>query len=495
MAPGTNIVNNVKWTSLSAVVNMIAKLAQVAVLARFLVKADFGLVAIALLFISFTEIFMDMGFSSAVLHRQKISRDEYSSLYWFNIFSGVVLFVLLCLCTPLIAAYYAEEELITIISLLALNTVFSSFSRLQRTFQQKKLQFRFISLVEMVASVSMVIVSIVLAYLNFGVYSLVYSTLFYGFFVACVYLTYSIFWEKNVTFHFRFSETKPFLKIGIYQVGSSVLDYFSREMDIVFISSVYSLEILGAYSLCKQLALRVMGVINPIITKVLTPTLALFQDDRKLLKSKYMEVLRMLSVLNFPIYFFMAYASTYILGILYGSSYAEYGLILSILAVNFAFSSIGNPQGALIVAIGRTDAGFYWTIYRIISTYIFLKIGSYFNIYLFTASILLVNILNIYSEVKFIYQRFIGIKYWEYVGTFKIPLIICLLLLPLYFLQDLLVNKYLGISVAGILFASTYLLSCLIWNYDQMKKIEIYLKIDKFCFCDRILKMFICYKK
>ena len=62
-------INGVKWTSLSAVVNACAKLGQISILTRFLRKEDFGLIAIAVLVISFTEIFMDMGISSAVLHK------------------------------------------------------------------------------------------------------------------------------------------------------------------------------------------------------------------------------------------------------------------------------------------------------------------------------------------------------------------------------------------------------------------------------------------
>lgn len=65
-------INGVKWTSLSAVVNACAKLGQISILTRFLRKEDFGLIAIAVLVISFTEIFMDMGISSAVLHKQDI---------------------------------------------------------------------------------------------------------------------------------------------------------------------------------------------------------------------------------------------------------------------------------------------------------------------------------------------------------------------------------------------------------------------------------------
>lgn len=77
--------------------------------------------------------------------------------------------------------------------------------------------------------------------------------------------------EKNVKLHFAFNDTKPFLSIGCYQIGSAVFDFFSRELDIILISNVYSLEMLGVYSLCKQLVLKIYYLINSILPKVVTP--------------------------------------------------------------------------------------------------------------------------------------------------------------------------------------------------------------------------------
>lgn len=103
---------------------------------------------------------------------------------------------------------------------------------------------------------------------------------FYSYYLSVVFC----FKDRIIRLHFNFYETKPYLKIGIYQVGSSTLDYLSREMDIFLIGTAYSLEILGVYSVCKQLAFKVYSFINPIVTKVLTPSLALCQDNQFLLR-------------------------------------------------------------------------------------------------------------------------------------------------------------------------------------------------------------------
>ena len=474
-----DVVNGVKWTSFSAIVNACAKLGQIAVLTRFLEKEDFGLVAIALLVISFTEIFMDMGLSSAVLHKQDISKNEYSSLYWFNIISGVIICGLICLAAPWISAYYQQPELVEVISLLSFSVVFSSISRLQRTFQQKRMQFNVIAKIDIAASVFMVGFSILLAFSGFGVYSLVYSTLLYGSLIAAFYLFYSLYREKNISFHFKLSETKPYLKIGIYQVGSSTLDKLSREMDVFLIGTAYSMEVLGAYSICKQLAFKVYSFINPIILKVMTPSLALCQSNRPLLKEKYINLLRVLAFVDIPIYFFLCYASAYVLGFVYGDSYVEYALVFSVLCVYYSICSIGNPLGALLVATGRTDLGFYWTIFRIVSTLIVLYLASFGNILVFASAMLLLSIVNIYPEVRLIYQSLLSINYRQYLKSFSMPLFLSFILFPISFVHCIPLTNCAGIAVVGGVFFFFYLLLSFACNKRDITLLNRYLHLDR----------------
>lgn len=474
-----SVVNGIKWTSFSAVVNACAKLAQIAVLTRFLEKEDFGLVAIALLVISFTEIFMDMGISSAVLHKPDISKNEYSSLYWFNIISGVIICGLICFAAPWISTYYQQPELVDIISLLSFSVVFSSISRLQRTFQQKRMQFNVIAKIDIAASILMVIFSILLAFNGFGVYSLVYSTLLYGFLIAAIYLFYSLYKEKNISFHFKLSETKPYLKIGIYQVGSSTLDYLSREMDVFLIGTAYSMEVLGAYSICKQLAFKVYSFINPIILKVMTPSLALCQNNRFLLKEKYLNLLRVLAFVDIPIYFFLCYASAYVLGFVYGESYVEYALVFSVLCVYYSICSIGNPLGALLVATGRTDLGFYWTIFRIVSTLIILYLASFGNILVFVLAMLLLSIVNIYPEVRLIYQSLLSINYRQYLKSFFMPFFLSFILFPISFTHYISLTNCVGIATIGGLFFFFYVLLSFAYNKRDVALLNRYLHLDR----------------
>ncbi len=98
-------ISGVKWTTVSTITLTVVNLLKISVLARFLDKSDFGLMALVTFVLGFMNLFMDMGLTSAILHRQEISKQEYASLYWINIFFSIILVGLIIILSPLIAGF------------------------------------------------------------------------------------------------------------------------------------------------------------------------------------------------------------------------------------------------------------------------------------------------------------------------------------------------------------------------------------------------------
>lgn len=409
-------LSGMKWTTLSAIVKSVVRLLQVAILTRFLPKSDFGTIAIATLFIGFTDLFLDLGISSAILHRQKISRQEYSSLFWLNIITGVFLTAILWIVAPYIAHYYHDDSLIRILQLLSLNVLFSSVGRQHNTLQQKKMNFKLLANVELVTYICTFIIAVLLAYKGFGVYSLVYSTMFSVAFPNITYLIYGLKKDGNIHLHFKMKETYPFLKIGVFQLSSSFLDYFSREFDILIISTTFGKEVLGVYSLCKKVVQMVYSLVNPILTRVLTPMFSEIQTQKDRLKANYLRIVGILGTTNYPIYVLMSVVSAAILGNLYGAEFVEGKYVLSFMALSYGLMSIANPVGTLQVALGRTDIGFYWTIFRVITNTLFIYVGSLFSINILALSFLIYNLLVIIPFWYMQLRPMIKVSLTEYIG-------------------------------------------------------------------------------
>lgn len=446
----------VVWTTASTIVRSVVSLLQVAILTRFLEKSDFGIVAIASLFLGFTQIFLDLGISAGIMHKQDTTPKQYSSLFWLNIIMGVLLTAILCACSPLVARAYNEPSLTNIISLLSFTIFFSALGSQHRTVQQKKMRFKYISIVEITTAVLSLALAIVLAYLDYGVFSIVYANLFHTASAGLIFLGIGLYHDRNITFHFKLSETYDYLKIGVFSIGSHVIDYFSRELDILIISATLGKEVTGVYSLCKKLVLAIYGAVNPILTKVITPIFATIQKEKERIRQLYFDIVESLALLNMPIYCLLAIFATGILKYLYGDQYMDGTLVLAFTALNYGVNTTGSPVGSLQIALGRTDSGFYWTICRIIFTSIAIYIGAQFNINAIALSMLILNFVINPIFWRITIKPLIGGRYWEY---FRVSILICLAVmvstLPIYLLCQNMTTVWICLLI-GLLYAVVY---------------------------------------
>ncbi len=376
-------VSGVKWTTLNSIILALCSLLKISILARYLEKEDFGLMALVLFVMGFMNLFMDMGLSSAILYKQDIKKQEYSSLYWINIFFSLLLFIIIYLISPFIGEFYENRELSSLIRLMALSLILSSIGRQFKTIFEKELKFKRIALVEIISAVLSLILAIILAWYEQGVYALILSALFQYFISNIVYLIIGLI-HYGLLFHFVFLETKPFLKIGLFQVGGQIVNYFNRDLDILIIGKLFGSELLGGYSLAKQLVFRPAQIFNPIFTKVASPVLAKMQDDVKMLKKSYLKLLNIVSSINIPIYLCLFIAAPIAVNVLYGEEYESIIFLVRILSIYMIFRAIGNPVGSLLIATGRTDLGFYWNLLTLLILPITIVIGAQFSLEMVT---------------------------------------------------------------------------------------------------------------
>lgn len=423
------------WTTVSTVVRSIVSILQVAILTRFLPKSDFGIVAIANLFIGFTQIFLDLGLSVGIMHKQDTTARQYSSLFWLNIFSGVVLSLILIAVSPLVARYYEEPSLTPILMLLSSTIFFSSLGSQHRSVQQKKMRFNVISIIEISSSVLTLAVAIILVNCGYGIFSLVWSTLFHVASTNLAFLVVGLKTDNNISFHFDLCDTYPYLKIGVYSIGTQVLDYFSRELDIIIISATLGKDVLGVYSLCKKLVVSLYSAVNPIIMKVLTPVLSQIQNDLNYVRQVYYNLIESLSLINFPLYFLVAVFSYGILNFIYGADYIEAHHVLALLAIYYGYLSTGHPVGALQTALGRTDTGFYWTICRIIIYAVTVYLGSFGGLIGIVGALILINILVAPLSWRITIKPLLGGRFLEFFKLTIIPFSFTVAFsIPFYFL-------------------------------------------------------------
>src|SRR5690606_27486480 len=256
----------------------------------------------------------------AILHKQGITKKQYASLYWINWLASIAMYLILLLVTPVVASFYDQNILNTLIPLIGLNLLLSGLGRQYKTVEQKHLLFKTISIIDIVGALLSLMLSVVLAVYGYGVFALVYSVIFQSLFSNLCYFIIGIK-KYGLLFHFKYQETKEFLSIGMYQVGGQVVNYFNRDLDILIIGKFFSADILGGYSLARELVRRPATFIIPILNRVGAPALSKINNDDSKLKEYFLKMTNVLASITIPIYFIIALLAYPIVYVLYGESF------------------------------------------------------------------------------------------------------------------------------------------------------------------------------
>jgi O-antigen/teichoic acid export membrane protein len=462
------------WTTVSFAVQSVIQILRLSILTRFLEKSDFGLVAIVTLVIGFTHIFADLGVSVSLFSRKVISKKEYSSLYWVALLLGLFLYGVLCLSTPFISSFYQMPELKMLIPVMGLDLITSTAGRQFRIFREKSLKFKSLAIIDIIGSVLSIIVAVWVAMKGGGVWSIVFSSLFASFTSTLILIV--IGWRSHpLLFYIDLKEGRQFYKIGFYQTGSQILDYFASQLDILIIGKLMAASDLGVYNLIKQLVLKIYGMINPIISKVAIPVLATLNDNIVLLKEKYLQMIKISSFVNLAIYGVTALLSKEIITILYGKSYVEAYMILQILCIWGGITSIMSIASSIIVVTGRTDIGFKWTLIRVFANPFFIVVGYQFGLIGIVISQSLYSLFFYSVYWKLVINRILKtLAYKEYLLAFLRFFLSSLILFTVFTLFKESLGEYknylwLNLMLFGALFMVGYLAS----NSDLYKSLVL----------------------
>jgi O-antigen/teichoic acid export membrane protein len=363
MSLKNSAISGVKWTTVSMVIVTILQLLQLSVLARYLEPTDFGLMAILMVVIGFSQAFMDMGISNAIIHYKNITHSQLSSLYWLNILAGMLLAIIVISLSPIISLFYEEPRITGL--LIALSSVFIivSLGNQYRILCQKNLLFNLMAKIEIVTAIFSFLIAIYFAYAGSGVYALVFAMLTQAGVSSALYLYVGLKYHHIPSFTYNHKELKGFYSFGIFQMGESSLNYLSANIDKILIGKMVGMQAVGFYNMAWQLIIFPLAKINPIVNKVAFPVYAKIQDNTQILNRYYSLSVKTLSLLTVPILVFLSFFSVDVVLIVFGEGWEKTATLVTVLAFIGVGKALGNPGGALLLSLGRADVGFWWNLF------------------------------------------------------------------------------------------------------------------------------------
>lgn len=448
--------SGVKWTTLSALVNTLIQLVQLVVLTQLLSRQDFGLMAIVMVVIGFSQLFVDMGVSNAIIYKKEISYKELSSLYWFNIVIGCLFFLLLVFSSWSIAKFYDNDKLSSLVQLVAVSFMIQPWGQQFMIFLQKELKFKILAQVEIISRSISFSTVIILAYLDYGVYSLALGTPVYAF---CSAIGYNIVGRRyyQPKLFFSFKKVKAYLNFGMFQMGDKFLNYFASQMDTILIGKIMGMEILGTYNIAKDLTSKPYMIINPIITRVTFPVMSKINHDIPKLKLIFLKTLNYLSYINILIYLLIFLLAEPIVLVLFGPKWTDAIPLIQILAFTYIFRSFGNPSGSLLLSLGAAKRAFTWNLLVFALYPVSIFIGSYWGLMGIAIGTFILQVVLFIPNWKMNVQPFINVSFSEYLAVYVKPFLLPLIAsVPCYLLLMILEHTIWSMLITSILFTGLF---------------------------------------
>ncbi|MGF1512199.1 MAG: MOP flippase family protein [Elainellaceae cyanobacterium] len=353
--------SGIKWSSVSQIIKQVVQFTTISILARLLEPSDFGLVGMAGIVIGFVDLFKDLGTSAAVIQKKSVSENFLYSIFWINVTFGLLGTIVLFIGSPFIAIFYQEPKVTLILKVLSISFFLSGISILQKALLEKDLAFNALAKIEASAVLSGSLVGISLAFLGFGVWSLVLQTLTIVL-VTTILLWITSSWKPKLIF--QWSEVQDVSGYSLNLTGFNIFNYFVRNADYLLIGRFLGPQSLGYYTLTYRLMLYPVQNISQVISRVMFPVFSRIQDDNDKLKTAYLKVAGMISLVTFPLMAGLwTMAEPFVLAV-FGPQWQPVVLLLMILTPVGVVQSLETTVGTIYQTKGRTDWMLRWSVFE-----------------------------------------------------------------------------------------------------------------------------------
>lgn len=252
------------------------------ILARLLTPEDYGLIGLITVFISIATVFVSSGFGNALIQKENATQTDFSSVFYFSIFMGAAMYIILFICAPFIASFYNDPVLTPIVRVLSLSLIIAGVNSVQQAYVSKTMQFKRFFFSTIIGTVVSAIIGIFMAYKGYGVWALVIQNLSNQIMDTCI-LWFTVKWRP--TLEFSFTEMKKMFSYGWKLLFSSLLDTVYNNLYSLVIGKFYSAKDLGHYNRGRNIPNMVITNINGSIQSVMFPAFSNCQGDKVRLKA------------------------------------------------------------------------------------------------------------------------------------------------------------------------------------------------------------------
>lgn len=345
-------VKGMFWTYASYAISKCLVFLSSVILVRLLLPTQFGQVGYAFLIISYFNTIGSFGISEALIYEQKRSEDAPHVSFWINFVAGLFWTVLATSLAPLMASFFKEELLIPILRVMAWVFFVTHLGSTHEAILRRTLEFKKRFIPDFVKALTKGIISIALALMGWGVWSLVWGHLI-GTVASTVALWCLVRWRPQLICPLALM--RRMLKFGAQVVSVNIIGVIIHHADALVVGRILGSAALGFYNLASHVPELFISMLIWSAGKVMFPTYVKIKDDQKTLQKTFLLTVRYLSLMTLPMGVGLAFLARPLVILIYGKPWEPCIAVLQALAIALSCRSMGSPAGEIYKVRGRLD--------------------------------------------------------------------------------------------------------------------------------------------
>jgi teichuronic acid exporter len=312
------------------------------ILARLLSPVEYGIVGVLTVFIVLISHFQDFGFSVALHQQKKVEIIDYNTVFAINFLLSIVLYFVFYFSAPIIADFYEDQRLVSVVKVLGLVNIIQAFGTTQGAYLNKCQHYLVQAKVGYISIVIASITAVVFAFLGFGYWALVIKTI-------ALTATRSVGWwiisPWKPKIKVSYVSAKKLFSFGSKLFANSIIESVSKNIYSLLIGKLYSLESLGLYNRAKNFNDLPDQTFRQSLFSMIYPALSYYQDNDEKLLSSYSKLLKLLAYVLYPIYIMLFIIAVPMIEVLITDKWIEAAPLLKIfcfMAIFFPFESVNS---------------------------------------------------------------------------------------------------------------------------------------------------------
>ena len=345
-------VQGILWSSIERFSVQGIQFVIMIIMARLLTPEDYGLIGMLVIFLAISQSLIDSGFSQALIRKQNRTEVDNSTVFYFNIAVGFVLYLLFYIAAPWVAEFYGLPQLTLVMRVVCLGILFNSLAVVQRALLTVKIDFKTQAKASLIAVAISGILGVTLAYTGFGVWALVCQQLV-NLGINTLLLWLFSKWKPLRTFSWQ--SFRELFSFGSKLLASGLLDTTYSNIYPIVIGKVFSAGDLGHYTRAHQFSVFPSSNVTGVLQRVTYPVLCSIQNDIDRLRGVYRKFLKLSAFVIFPLMTGLAAVSFPFVRLVLGEKWMFCAELLQIICFSMMWYPIHAINLNLLQVQGRSD--------------------------------------------------------------------------------------------------------------------------------------------